>query len=144
MRLLYALLERVSGPLFAGIILAYLFQPGAFVNGVTRIDWFLFIKILSVIVFSIGWTHLTIQRKTSLLLEDISALKKELQGVREMVDNKILDHFYTIDENERIRAIQNHGYGNENIACYVFPVEKGKEIEGAAPLYRLYAGQKLL
>lgn len=44
------------------------------------------------------------------------------------------DHFYTVDADERRRAIDELGYDSEGISCYVFTNKR----EGTQPLYRLH------
>ncbi len=43
------------------------------------------------------------------------------------------NHFYTISATERNQIIDQHGFQNEGIACYVFPQQTAK----TTPLYRL-------
>jgi hypothetical protein len=47
------------------------------------------------------------------------------------------DHFYTIDVNERDRAISQYGYRSEATACFIFSVASPQLI----PLYRLWNGE---
>jgi hypothetical protein len=45
-----------------------------------------------------------------------------------------VDHFYTIDADEKEKVIFNLQYKDEGIACYVF----SKQVRGTVPLYRAY------
>ena len=113
---------QIFSSLIAAIILMYLFYPDIYSKGISNINWLLFGKILLVVFTVAAWMQFTIRYK-------IIEVTKNLN-----IRNR--DHFYTIDEDERLNAIEKFGYTNEKIACYVFTEEMGKQ-KGAVPLYRL-------
>jgi Repeat of unknown function (DUF5648) len=53
-----------------------------------------------------------------------------------LYSNALVDHFYTIDDNEANQAAQ-YGYVREGVACYVFH----DNVAGACPFYRYLSDQ---
>ena len=49
------------------------------------------------------------------------------------------DHFYTVDQAEHIRAVQQMGYSEEGVTGYVLAAATG----GAVALYRMYGPPKV-
>jgi hypothetical protein len=128
------MLKGIIEKVIAGIILYGVFQPDIFKKGVHDMDWYLVLRI--VIFIAVIWYLFWKQESKFVLKEEI----KDFNTLK----IKRTDHFYTINEEERNKAINDYKYKIDNppIACYVLPVDKdGKLIPDAkpVPLYRLWA-----
>lgn len=130
MTILRDLIPNVIGGFAVSIICMWGFQPDIFTKGISGINAILYIKVIIGIAIILILIHTIIYLKM-----------KKLKEI--LVLNLIGDHFYTIDEKNRDEARQLYGYDYEKIECYVFPVESGKDIKDAVPLYRLFRPTRL-
>ena len=131
MKVLKELAVKVIAGIIVAVIVAWMFHPDVFKNGINSIDWEYTVKLLISILLVNIWIFCVVHYKFKVLNNELSNLRESL--------SKKTDHFYTTDEIERINAIQNLNYTNEHIACYVYPVKEGKQPEGTVPFYRLFA-----
>lgn len=128
----------ILSTLIGGTIFTAIFYPDVFAKGISNTNWTLYIKFLLGFGIFVTWIYLTVYYKTRDLFEHNKQISQDILALRSAIDAKSGDHFYTTDEKERLKAIQRYRYNDENIACYVYSEEKGRNIEGAIPLYRLY------
>jgi hypothetical protein len=108
------------------------FQPNDFVTAIHKIDMPSLIRGIIALSAVLGLIHI----RTDKLRERI----KKLEDYIDVLQRKVHDHFYTIDPEEKRKAINEYNYKDENVACYVFPVDKDGKIKDGnpVPLYRLW------